>query len=214
MPTSRTSFKSPFLFAIVIITILIYTCQQFYYDVSSLPQQPQQEATMAHHDSDILSDLAVSLRQASSSSAPPAITVKVTNNSPKPVTILTWESPLDPLALQLGLLSITPAGASTPLDIPTIKVSRKLPPGEDSLVSLAPGESHENEIVLKELLVPLAQLRGKKSSVTIQGRWGRVWLAPRDQLTQQAIEALGATEGGAAAVSGAFETGPVEIDVQ
>lgn len=165
---------------------------------------------MVNHDSDILSDLHVSLRQ-SSSKSPPAVTVKVTNNSPKPVTILTWESPLDPLALQLGLVSITPAGAPGPLDIPTLKVSRKLPPGEDSLVSLAPGESRESEVVFKELLVPLEKVQGTKSSVKVKGRWGRVWLAPRDQLTQQAIAELGA-EGGA--VSGEFESEAVEIDVE
>lgn len=170
---------------------------------------------MVNHDSDILSDLHVSLRQSSSSSSssspsPPAITVKVTNNSPKAVTILTWESPLDPLALQLGLLHITPAGSSAPLEIPTIKVSRKLPPGEESLVSLAPGESAENEIVLKELLVPLEKLQGKKSSVQVKGRWDRVWLAPRNQLSQKAIEELGA-EGGA--VSGVYATEAIEIDV-
>lgn len=207
MPTSRTSFKSPLLLTTFLIFIFLYGCRKFYYDTIPVIVSPQN--TMVNHDSDILSDLNISLRQTSKSS-PPVITIKVTNNSTKPVTILRWQSPLDPLALQLGLLSITPAGTSEPLDIPTIKVSRKLPPGEESLVSLAPGESRENEIVLKEMLVPLNRIKGKKSSVKIKGRWDHVWLAPRDQLTKQATEELG-TDG--VAVSGEFQTEAIEIEV-
>lgn len=209
MPTSRTSFKSPLILTtLLIFLIFLYSCQKFY-DTPPVVVSPQ-NTIMVNHDSDILSDLNISLRQ-SSTSSPPAITVKVTNNSTKPVTILRWQSPLDPLALQLGLLSITPAGAPEPLDIPTIKVSRKLPPGEESLVSLAPGESRENEVVLKEMLVPLDKIKGKKSSVKVKGRWDHVWLAPRDQLTKQAVEELG-TDG--VAVSGEFETEATEIEVE
>lgn len=213
MPTSRTGCKPPLLLTtvIVIFFFFLYSCQNFYDDDDPpvVASPPKLNSIMAD---EILSGLEVVLRQSSSpSSSPPAVTVKVTNNSPKPVTILRWQTPLDPLALQLGLLSITPAGASEPLEIPTIKVSRKMPPGEEALLSLAPGESRENEIVLKEILVPLDEIKGKKSAVKAKGRWDHVWLAPRDQLTQQAIEELDA--GGHELVFGVFETEAIEIEV-
>ena len=68
-----------------------------------------------------LSELKVSVRQASSS--PPKLTIGVTNTHSSPVTIFTWDSPLDPLAVQLGLLSFTPEGQDSPINIPTIQVS-------------------------------------------------------------------------------------------
>lgn len=215
MPTSRTGFKSSSILIIFAVTfILLYSCKDFYYNTapSSSSSSSYQEIldSMVDHDSDVLSDLHVSLRQ-SPQSSPPAIIAKVTNNGPKPVTILRWESPLDPLALQLGLFSITPADSSEAVELTTIKVSRKMPPGDESLISLAPGESSENELVLKELIVPLDKLKGKKSSVKAKGHWNRVWLAPRDQLSQKEIEELGGAEG--VAVSGVFETDVVEISV-
>lgn len=191
---------------VVVVSIYIFVHQTHH------PLSPPPPSMMSH-DSDILSDLRVSLQQTSKS--PPAICIKVTNNSSRPVTVLTWESPLDQLALQLGLLTITPesanASASAPLDIPTIKVSRKLPPGNESLVSLAPGESRENHVVFQELLVPLAEIRGKKARVSLKGRWTRVWPKARSELTQEQIEGLGA-EGGA--VSGECKAEGIEIEVE
>lgn len=164
---------------------------------------------MTADGSDILKDLQVSLRQTSKS--PPAVAIKVTNKSPKPVTILTWESPLDELALQLGLLTLTPASSSTSLDLPSIKVSRKLPPGDESLASLAPGESVENHVVFKELLVPVEKMKGTKTKVALKGQWKKVWLKERSQLTQAEIEQFG-TEGGA--VVGDYEAEAIEVEVE
>lgn len=164
---------------------------------------------MASQDSDILSQLHISLSQASSKS-PLAVSIRVTNNSPKPVTILTWESPLDELALPLGLLSITPSDASGPLEIPIIMVSRKLPPDEKSLVSLAPGESRENQVEIREVLVPPEKLKGRKSTVQIKGRWMAVWPKPRGEVSDEAIEKM--THGGGA-VAGTYTSDGVEIEV-
>ncbi|KAJ0120457.1 hypothetical protein J7T55_015184 [Diaporthe amygdali] len=163
---------------------------------------------MASQDNDILSQLHISLSQASKS--PPAISIKVTNNSPKPVTILTWDSPLDQLALSLGTVYITPSDASEPLEISRIMVQRKTPPSDESLVSLAPGESRENQVELRELLVPAEKLKGKKSTVQVKGRWMGVWPKSRDELNEEAIE-KGAHGGGA--VAGTYSSESVEIEV-
>lgn len=201
MPSSR-SLSIPVLLTALVVITYYYLLHPSHADLLSNPL-----AKMIAHDSDILADLHVSLRQTSRSS-PPAVTVTVTNNSSRPLTILTWESPLDELALQLGLLSITPEGASQPVDIPTVKVSRKLPPGERSLVSLAPGESAENEIVLREMVVPAELIKGKRSRVEMSCKWSRVWLRARSELTEEQIRELG-DDG--TAVSGEVHVDGIEI---
>lgn len=186
-----------------IIFLSIHTFQGYQFEIQPLP------AMVTHSGINHLSDIHVSLRQTSKS--PLGITITVSNNSSKPVTILTWDSPLDNLALQLGILAITPVDTAKPLDIPTIKISRKLPPGEGSLVGLAPGESRENPILFNELLVPADKINGKTISVGLKGRWRGVWFMARDELTQEAIEALGTSEGGP--VSGEFEADPIDIEM-
>lgn len=198
---ARTQFGLPTVFTgLFIFAVLTF----IYHNLDQVPTATK----MASQDNELLSQLHVSLSQASKS--PPAISLKVTNNSPSPVTILSWESPLDELALSLGLLSITPSGASEPVEITRIMVSRKMPPGDNSLVSLGPGESRENQVVLKELLVPVEKLKGKKSTVQVKGRWMGVWPKARDELTSEAIE-KGAYGGGA--VAGTYASDSIEIEV-
>ncbi|CAN8099698.1 unnamed protein product [Discula destructiva] len=163
---------------------------------------------MSSQDSDVLSNLHVSLKQASKS--PPAVTITVTNNIPGPVTILAWGSPLDEKALQLGLLSLIPEGETAPLEITTIKVSRKMPPTDAALLSLAPGESRENHVELRGMLVPLDRIKGKRVKVKAKGTWMQVWPRARSELTQKMIEELG-PDGDA--MSGEFETKSIDIEV-
>ncbi|KAH8747166.1 hypothetical protein F5883DRAFT_584408 [Diaporthe sp. PMI_573] len=198
---ARTQFTFQTIFTgLFIVGVLTF----IYHNLDQVPSSYK----MASQDDQILSQLHVSLSQASKS--PPTVSIKVTNNSPSPVTILSWESPLDQLALSLGLFRITPSGASEPLEIDRIMVSRKMPPSGDSLVSLAPGESRENQVVLKEILVPAEKLKGKKSTVEVSGRWMGVWPKPRDELSSEAIE-KGAHGGGA--VAGTFSSDSIDIEV-
>ncbi|KAI8197918.1 hypothetical protein K4K52_010065 [Colletotrichum sp. SAR 10_76] len=105
---------------------------------------------MVDSESSSFPDLQLSLSQTAASKSP-SISVSVKNTSPDtPVTILKWNSPLDEAALGLGLVSITPAGASEPIRMDAVKLTRKMPPGADSLVTLLPGESASNVIELRE----------------------------------------------------------------
>lgn len=196
---SQFTFQTIFtgLFAFGVLTFL-------YHNLDQVPTSYK----MAGQDNEVLSQLHVSLSQASKS--PPTVSIKVTNNSPSPVTILSWESPLDEIALSLGLFSITPSGASEPLEIDRVMVSRKTPPSDDSLISLGPGESRENKVVLREILVPAEKLKGKKSTVEVKGRWMGVWPKSRGELSNEAIE-KGAHGGGA--VAGTFASDRIEIEV-
>ncbi|KAG6365609.1 hypothetical protein INS49_007220 [Diaporthe citri] len=105
-------------------------------------------------DFSVAKNLEVSLSRAPATSTP-SLWVSVKNTHPStPVTLLKWDSPLDPLALQLGLVSVTPAGAPAPIDMPTIKVSRGMAPGPGSLVTLRPGESASSVVELRDMFVP------------------------------------------------------------
>lgn len=216
------NFKSASVILAATATLLfLYTCHGFFDSPSY--SRPKEEIMDHNNDSDrdLLAGLAVALRQSSSSSSsssatdqqqqPPAITAQVTNHGAHPVTILTWDSPLDPLALARGLLTLHPVGAPAPLDLPTLQVSRQQPPGNESLVRLAPGESAANEIVLSERLVPRAALAGSSTvRVRMQGRWRRVWRAPEDGVL--APEPVAPLEGGDG-VEGAFVSDEIEIRV-
>lgn len=155
----------------------------------------------------VLSALEVSVRQASSS--PPKLTISVANTHSSPVTVFIWNSPLDPLALQLGLLSFTPEGKDSPIDLPTIQVRRLMPPGDDAFVTIEPGQTEEREVLLKEPMVPLDQLQGK-AKVVCKGEWKSVWASKKEDISAESLRDPG-TDG--AALTGSFESGPVDIEL-
>ena len=129
--------------------------------------------------------LKVSLEQTTSS--PLTVTAVVTNTNNEPVTILDYDSPLDSLALQLGLLKITAEGAAEPLELPTIQFRRVWPPSRDSLVTIAAGGSAKNEIPLKEPVVDVEELRGKPS-VKMEGEWRAVWKGGKEGVSAEALD--------------------------
>ncbi|KND90489.1 hypothetical protein TOPH_04662 [Tolypocladium ophioglossoides CBS 100239] len=149
--------------------------------------------------------LEVSLHQ--SKSSPPTITTTVTNKNRYAVTFLSYDSPLDSLALQLGLLSITPAGASTPLELPIIQVRRFWPPKRDSLISIAPGASKKLDIALDESIVPMDKV-GSKPSVTLTGKWGHVLAKSKDGISDADLENIGSSSD---EYSGKFASNNLEV---
>ncbi|KAI0384687.1 hypothetical protein F5Y04DRAFT_219342 [Hypomontagnella monticulosa] len=158
---------------------------------------------------DVTSKLKVSVRQVSSISSPPKLAIAVTNTYSGPVTILSWNSPLDPLALQLGLVSFVPAGSDAAIQIPTIQIRRKMPPGPESLVEIGAGQTKEQELEVKSPIVPLDKLRGKVS-VVCSGEWMAVWLSGADAVPKASLEKVGASED---AFKGNFQSEAVEIEI-
>lgn len=130
-----------------------------------------------------ITKLEVSLKQISSS--PAKIQVSVTNKNDYPVTVLSYDSPLDTMALKLGLVSITPAGTSKALSLPKVSVRRMMPPPDDALIPIAPGESVTNDIVFggrdsgEEVLSSVS-----KASVHLSGKWQAVWAKEKDDLEE------------------------------
>ncbi|KAK8130514.1 hypothetical protein PG999_002894 [Apiospora kogelbergensis] len=98
----------------------------------------------------------------------------VTNTGDHALTILTWNSPLDPIALKLGVVELIPVGSSEPIQMNTIQIRRKMPPESDSLVTIQPGEKKENVVELGGPVVSPGKLQGKMT-VRCKGTWMGVW---------------------------------------
>ncbi|GKU01253.1 hypothetical protein FLAG1_03397 [Fusarium langsethiae] len=102
----------------------------------------------------------------------------VKNNNDHPVTILSYGSPLDALAIQLGTLYITPKGGSEALEILQIEASRLWPPMEDALIELGAGQTAIWESTLQEPVVPMDSVF-EGATVQLKGTWTAVW--PREK---------------------------------
>ncbi|KAK3314169.1 hypothetical protein B0H66DRAFT_373048 [Apodospora peruviana] len=106
--------------------------------------------------------LILSLEQ--TSATPPTMRLTVTNTSDtETYTLLTWSSPLDPLALALGLVTVAIPSpdnekSTVPFPIPQIMLRRVMPPPMDAFVTLSPGESASNEVVFRDPVVDMAAL--------------------------------------------------------
>jgi hypothetical protein len=165
-----------------------------------------------------LSNLHVSLSAPAPPTSPPSFTVSLTNTSPNPLTILTWASPLDPLLIQLGLVTITPSGAPSPLDIPVVMLKRRMPPSPDALVTLEPGETVTRKVEIGERFVGEEELRGDgkgRLRVQVQGEWQAVWVGKRkeDVVGSESLDALGRGGEEGEVLRGAFGSEVLEMEV-
>ncbi|KAI6091741.1 hypothetical protein F4821DRAFT_172271 [Hypoxylon rubiginosum] len=199
---SSQSRNLPLLFLLIIV---IFFFSRYTGITTGISDQVAVDEKMSE-SGNVIPKLQVSVRQVSTS--PPKLGVAVTNTGAEPVTVLTWNSPLDPLALQLGLLSFISDGS--PIDIPTIQVRRKMPPGADSLATIGAGQTKEQELELKEPIVPLGRLRGTTVSVVCRGEWMSVWPSEADAISQASLESAGAGED---AFRGAFQSEAVGIEL-
>ncbi|KAK6218799.1 hypothetical protein LQW54_002725 [Pestalotiopsis sp. IQ-011] len=147
------------------------------------------------------------------SKQPPTISATVKNTHPSTVvTILKWESPLDPAALGLGLISITPAGAVEPLRINALKISRATPPSADSLITLGPGESATNVVELREPVVPASVWTAYgQATICLKGRWMAAWPGLTKQELQKDGQKLQGVGAGVGSLTRSWESDTVHI---
>lgn len=164
-------------------------------------------------DFSLADNLEIRLSQASGATSP-SLSISVKNTHPSTaVTLLKWDSPLDSLALQLGLISVTAAGAPAPIDMPTIQIRRAMPPGADSLVTLQPGESASSVVELRDSFVPEDTWAQGKAKVSMKGSWGAVWpgLVKDDLLADlEKLSALGG--GGDGVLTGEWESPTIGVE--
>ncbi|KAI1456495.1 hypothetical protein F4805DRAFT_225913 [Annulohypoxylon moriforme] len=219
MGIKKTSRRRNIL-SILLLTIIFILS---WYTVDPNTSSPVADDKMPDSADDVISKLKVSVRQVSE--RPAKLAISVTNAHDSPVTILSWNSPLDPLALQLGVVSffaVVPAGsekekqhddgngggASNPIHIPTIQIRRRMPPGPESLVTIGAGQTSEQELEVKGPL--LETLRGRRVAVVCSGEWTSVWLSEADAVPKVSLENAGASED---ALRGSFKSEAVEIEL-
>lgn len=166
-----------------------------------------------------LADLQLTISQAKEATDAPTLLIQLKNTNPEvPITLLTWSSPLDPLLVQLGLVTITLPGSESPLDIPTIQVRRRMPPSEDSLVTLGPGEEVSRTVEIGGRFVAAEQWRGDGSGgrpkVQLKGRWSAVWpgVKKEELIGTERLDALGYGGKEAGVLTGEYGSQILEIE--
>lgn len=127
-----------------------------------------------------------------SSSLPVPITISIHNHAEAPVTLLTWNSPLDFQAGVLGVFEVCDTGNGQAIPIDTIKVSRKLPATPADLVEIPAGQAIDRTVKLPAFECE----EGHEYSIRAQGIWHAVWEMPLTDVTEYHLADLtGATRG-------------------
>ncbi|WEW60291.1 hypothetical protein PRK78_005776 [Emydomyces testavorans] len=123
------------------------------------------------------------------------------DNEDTPLTILSWNNPLDTMAAILGVFELRDKETDELVEMDRIQVSRMLPPPPEHLVEIPPKGSEKAHAVLKGASLS----RGHTYSVCAKGWWQSIWNLPKDEV----IEKYLADQSGA--VSGDFLSNTVDV---
>lgn len=115
------------------------------------------------------------------------IHLSILNENTRPVTLLTWDTPLDPSALSTGILQIVDASTGEIIPGPGLKLNRLLPPPRDALVTILPGSTVEKELELK---APWLARKGRSVTVLAEGSWRAVWTKSAEDISDEELAAM------------------------
>lgn len=187
---------------IIIIAAVFFVAVTLLYFTSASAVSYDMSKSTAKQDS--IGDLAVRLSVASASST---IRVTVQNENPdQTISLLTWDSPLDPRALNTGTLTLEDAENGEEIPGPGIKLNRLLPPPRDALVEIAPKGSFSQEITLRSPWIPTD---GRSVRVTMSGTWKAVWRKPTAEITDDELASMTGDE----VLSGEFRSEALELQL-
>ncbi|KAL7273362.1 hypothetical protein RUND412_003782 [Rhizina undulata] len=139
----------------------------------------------------ILPTLQISLTTPLLASAPFPLTVSITNPNPHSLTLLKWNTPLDSLAPRLGLFHAIQTYPDNDPDagkeVPGLKlmVSRRLPPSQEDLVEILPGEVVQISHAVKQHELKLED--GKAYKLWLEGWWGCVWPKGKTEVSDEML---------------------------
>jgi len=153
-------------------------------------------------------DLGVKLSHAESSK--PAVRVTLTNLHPtSSITVLKWDTPLDPQAVALGIFHVVEK--STGKEVPPLglKINRRLPPPREDLIELQPRHAATQDVVLETQGFTLE--KGKSYHVQARGKWRAVWHADAADVGEENLRRMGGPSG---SVNWEFESEVWDLDVQ
>jgi hypothetical protein len=120
------------------------------------------------------------------SRSPPTLLITLKNTSPDtPYTVLKWNNPLDSSALNSGVFTITDVESGEEVKQTILQINRKMPPPQESLVTLAPGTEEEAEIIFDKQWMP--ERKPARYKVRAQGVWKGVWGKYGDEVTKEEL---------------------------
>lgn len=111
--------------------------------------------------------------------------ITVHNDDAKnPVTVLTWNTPLDESAVILGVFEIHDRETGDLLPMDTIQYMRQLPPLPEHLVEIPPKGTVTAHVVLNDAKLT----SGHAYSIQAKGWWQSVWLMPKEEVVSKYLE--------------------------
>jgi hypothetical protein len=134
---------------------------------------------------------------------PCEIKITVANTGNEKVTLLKWGSPLDRISPMLGIFEVRDVETDVPVEMPVMKVSRKLPPQEEDLVEIGPGDSAQAIVKLP----PFGLQSGHSYSIQAKGWWQAVWALPKETVISTRLQDI--SEG----LSGSFCSEPTVVSL-
>ena len=106
------------------------------------------------------------------------IRVTITNNSPHPVYILSWSTPLDRRAVITGQFQFISTTTNDPAPCPNMKINRRMPDSflsnDDAIFEVPAKGSIVKDVVAAEPEVALT--KGDRYRVKTEGWWMRFWV--------------------------------------
>jgi hypothetical protein len=135
-------------------------------------QQPSTMSTQTPIQSPI-SSLHLQISGDFATKSPLTLTVTLENKGDKPVTILTWNTPLDEKAAPIGIFKFKSTRSGDYAQSQNLKLNRLLPPQDDAYLELAPRETIKKDFDIKAPEVTLTN--GEEYEVQAKGFWGGVW---------------------------------------
>lgn len=137
------------------------------------------------------------------SANPLAFRATITNRNPSAVCFLDYDSPVDELAPQLGLVELTPAA------LDSIKANRPWPSKVDFVREIAAGGSVSGEVAVRPRNVPFEKL-GDRFFAQMKGEWRAVVAMPKSDITEEFLEHIPARPN---TYQGKYESDRIEMVV-
>jgi hypothetical protein len=141
-----------------------------------------------------ISSLQLSISEKSPPTLPPTLLVTVTNlHQSTSLSLLTWDTPFDEKALDLGIFEFIDVDAQRTLRTPELTINRGLPPPPEAFLEIGPREALTKEIILDSPVTKLED--GKEYDVQAKGRWKAVWHAGVSDIGDENLKKMGGGTG-------------------
>jgi hypothetical protein len=125
--------------------------------------------------------------------SPPILRVTITNLHPSTsLTLLSWDTPLDPYGLESGAFEITERDSKTRILNVGPKTRHNGPPKRDAFIELEPQHAVTKDITLEGPKLPFQ--KGREYDIQARGHWKVVWHASVEDVGEKALKlSAGAT---------------------